>query len=69
MRERGDCVFCDGIGELGAVEITPVENVVVDVEGFVCAACVVVAGAAAFIAEDGVGEGDFLEFGVGKLFI
>ena len=54
---------------MGAVEITPVENVVVDVEGFVCAACVVVAGAAAFIAEDGVGEGDFLEFGVGKLFI
>lgn len=54
---------------MGAVEITPVENVVVDVEGFVRAACVVVAGAAAFVAEDGIGEGDFLEFGVGYFFI
>ena len=54
---------------MGAVEITPVEDVVVDVEGFVCAACVVVAGAAAFVAEDCIGEGDFLESGVGELFI
>jgi hypothetical protein len=62
-------VFGDGIGELFAIEVTPVENVVVDVEGVIGAAGVVVASAAALITQDGVGEGDFLELCVGGIFV
>lgn len=53
-----------------AVEGDPVEVVVgVEVGGFLGAASCVVAGAAARVREDGVGEGDFLEFGVCSRFV
>jgi hypothetical protein len=42
----------------------PVKVAVVVEEGLGCAAGGVVAAAAGGVAEDGVGEGDFLEFGV-----
>ena len=53
-----------------AVEVDPVEVVVgVEVGGFLGAAGCVVAGAAARVREDSVGEGDFLEFGVRSRFV
>ena len=53
-----------------AVEGEPVEVVVgIEVSGFLGAASCVVAGAAARVREDGVGEGDFLEFGVRSRFV
>lgn len=69
LGERNDGVFGNGICELGAIEVVPVENVVVYVERLVGAAGVVVASAAAFVTEDGVGEGDFLEFGMGGILV
>jgi len=67
--EGDDGVFGDGIGKLRTVEVTPVEDIVVDVEGFVCAAGVVVAGAAALVTQDGVGESNLLELCVGGIFV
>jgi hypothetical protein len=69
LSEGDDGVFGDGIGELSAIEISPVEDVVVDVEGVIGAASVVVASAAALVTQDGVGESDFLELCVGGIFV
>jgi len=69
LSEGDDGVFGDGIGELSAVEVAPVENVVVNVERLVCAAGVVVAGAAALVTQDGVGESNLLELCVGGIFV
>lgn len=69
LGEGNDGVFSDGICKLGAIEVVPVEDVVVYVEGLVGAASVVVASAAAFVTEDGVGESDFLELGMGSILV
>lgn len=69
LGEGDDGVFGDGIGELSTVEVAPIENVVVDVEGFVCAAGVVVAGAAALVTQDGVCEGNLLKFCMSGIFV
>ena len=62
-------VGADGVGELGTEKLSPVKNVVVNVEGLVSAASAVVAGATAWVAEDGVGESDFLELAVCGFFV
>jgi hypothetical protein len=69
LSERDDGVFGNGIGELSTIEVTPVEDVVVNVEGVVGAAGVVVASAAALITQDSVGESDLLELFVGGILI
>lgn len=69
MGERDNGVFSDGIGELSTVEVAPVEYIVVNVEGLVGAASIVVASAAALITQDGVGESNFLELCVGSIFV
>jgi len=53
---------------LRAEEIAPVEVIIVGIERFGGISCCVVAFASALVGEDGVGEGDFLEFGVGGVF-
>ena len=67
--EGDDGILADGIGKLSTIEVVPVEDVVVYIEGFVGAASVVVASAAAFVAQDGVGKGDFLEFCMGGILV
>ena len=69
LGEGDDGVFGDGIGELSTVEVAPVENVVVDVEGLICAAGVVVASAAALVTQDGVGKSNLLKPRVGGIFV
>jgi hypothetical protein len=53
--EGDNGVFGDGIGELSAIEVAPVEDFVVDVERVIGAAGVVVASTAALVTQDGVG--------------
>lgn len=69
LGEGNDGVFSNSVCELGAIEIIPVEDVVVYVERLVGTACVVVASAAAFVTEDGVGEGDFLELCMSSVLV
>jgi hypothetical protein len=49
LGERDDGIFGDSIGELSTVEVAPVEDVIVDVEGLVGAASVIVASATALV--------------------
>jgi hypothetical protein len=64
-----DRVLGDGVGKLSAVKVSPVENVVVNVERVVGAAGIVVASPAALVAQDGIGEGNLLEFDVSGIFV
>ena len=63
-----DCILADGLGELLAVEVGPVEAVRVDY-GLGGGAGCVVALAPGRVGEDGVGEGDALEGGRGLFFL
>jgi hypothetical protein len=56
-----DVLLRDDVLELLSVERKPVKVLIV-FEGLGCATCEIVAFPAAFVGEDGVCEGNFLEF-------